>query len=198
MSCSTNVNAPAFDGPPDQLSGGEVCGPAHVNSVGSVSPSLNALLVSVKPGVAVPLRIICGIATGLPAASGLADGLAAGLPAGLAAGFAAAEGLAAADAAGLAPTDGAGLVAGLFAAGAVVAAGAAVGVEGALLHATRNAAQTPPRVANKRCIVSGFLNLPPLPYQTASLQCVLHCHAPEVISPGSSILQRRRRVRLKP
>jgi len=152
MSCSTSVNAPALAGPPDQLSGGDVWAPAQVNSVGKVSPSLNALLVSVNPGVAVPVRIICGIATGLPAASGLAAGLGPRLAAGLAAGFAAAEGLAAAEGAGLATTDGAGLVAGLVAAGAVVAAGAAVGVLGALLHATRNAAQSPPRVARRRCI----------------------------------------------
>src|SRR5712691_5392675 len=98
MSCSTRVNARAVPGAPDQLRGGELPEPAvpvtaQVFSAGSASPSLNAVLCRTKPGVAVPLSIIWGMATGLPAARGLAAGLAAGLLAGLAAGLAAAAGL---------------------------------------------------------------------------------------------------------
>src|SRR2546430_14031166 len=91
ISCSTRVNARAVPGAPDQLRGGELPEPAvpvtaQVFSAGNVSPSLNAVLVKTNPGVAVPVSIICGMATGLPAASGLAEGLAAGLAAGCAAG----------------------------------------------------------------------------------------------------------------
>src|SRR5260370_15663822 len=150
MSCSTRVKARVLPGAPDQLRGGELPEPAvpvtaQVFSVGSMSPSLKAVLCNTKPGVAVPLSIICGMATGLPAASGLADGLAAGL----AAGFAAGDGLA--GAAGL----GAALAAG-FIAGAV-GAGAEVGVAGAaLVQPTPNATHTSTRLVSRRIeILSG-------------------------------------------
>src|SRR5260370_37573603 len=102
MHCSTRANARVLPGAPDQLKGGELPEPAlpvtaQVFSIGSTSPSLKAVLCTTKPGVTVPLSIICGMATGLPAATGLADGLAARL----AAGFAAGAGLA--GAAGAAP-----------------------------------------------------------------------------------------------
>jgi hypothetical protein len=117
-----------------------------VFSAGSVSPSRKPAAVSEKPGVGVPWSAICGITTGLPAASGLGDGPAAGLVAGLAAGLAAAaaDGLGSA----LPAADGDALTAGLGAAvGATVAggAGAVVGAEGAaLVQASTNTRQTGP------------------------------------------------------
>src|SRR6266851_2006178 len=137
MSCSTRAKARVLPGAPDQLRGGELPEPAvpvtaQVFSVGSMSPSLKAVLCRTKPGVTVPLSIICGMATGLPAASGLADGLAgaAGLGAALAAGFIA---------------------------GAAVGAGAEVGVAGAaLVQPTPNATHTSTRLVSRRIeILSG-------------------------------------------
>src|SRR5215216_5343104 len=91
MCCSTITNERVFAGAPVHERAGEGAAlglpvGAHVFSAGSVSPSRKPAAVSVKPGVGVPWRAICGITTGLPAASGLGDAPAAGLVAGLAAG----------------------------------------------------------------------------------------------------------------